>query len=372
LRLKIVINASPFYYGLLLAAYEPLTSFGGGILDLAHDPNQGRVPRSQRPHVWIYPQNCQGGEMCLPFFYHKDWLRATNGQDLADMGTLEFLSYVNLSNANSVAGSNVTVQVFAYAEDVRVCGPTFKQAVQSGDEYCEEGIISKPASAIAKAAGMLTDLPVIGNFMRATSFVSGKVGEVSAWFGFTNTPVIDDVKPFKDLPFHSFASTEIGQPVEKLTLDPKNELTIDPRVVGLDGVDELSMKGIIERESYLTQFAWSSARNAGETLWVANVQPDLHQASPFGTPTQYLVHSPPVAHLSRMFKYWTGDMIFRFRFICSRYHKGRVAIIFDPVEWNTSVNGLTFIPSNYNKIVDISKEPDVEIRVPYLQSTAWL
>ena len=112
-------------------------------------------------------------------------------------------------------------------------------SAQAGDEYSTDGVISKPASAISKASGMLSELPVIGPFMEATSQVSGAVGAVASWFGWTNVPVIDDVKPFKDLPFHSFSSSEIGQPIEKLTLDPKNELTVDPRVVGLDGKDEL-------------------------------------------------------------------------------------------------------------------------------------
>lgn len=385
LRLKFMINASPFYYGLAQFSYEPLPLFQGGFINSTNNSNGKYISLSQRPHVWIYPQCNQGGEMFLPFIYHKDWLDASNVVSFQEMGTVTLESYTALKNANNIANTAVTIQVIAYAEDVRVCGPTYALAAQSGsyddlkpqsgkDEYEDDGIISKPASAIAKATGMLSDLPIIGPFMKATSNVSGKVGQVASWFGWTNVPVIDDVKPFKDLPFHSFASSEIGQPIEKLTLDPKNELTVDPRVVGLGGEDEMLISNIVMRESYITQFPWEATNAPGDTLFLMNVTPNLFDrvTLPLLPGPLYSISPTPMDHISRMFQYWRGDIVVRFRFICSKYHRGRAVILWDPLQYNGILSDpISLMPVNYNRIVDIAEEPDVEVRIPYMQTTAF-
>jgi len=359
-----MINASPFYYGLALASYRPMPNLNPGeiVVDGVYD----RIPKSQRPHMWIYPQCNQGGDMILPFIYNKNWLDVTSGTDFTNMGTLNLEAYTTLLNSNGIAGTGVDIKIYAWAEDVRVAAPTVELALQSADEYGTDGVISKPASAIAQAAGLLGSIPVIGPYMTATSMVASSIANVAAWFGFTNTPVIEDVKPFKDMPFHSLASAEIGQPVDKLTIDPKNELTIDPRVGGVSGIDEHSISHICQRESFLTDFAWNIADTDVQNLFSAYVNPNL-----FGYDVANgRLYGTPMSHVADMFTYWRGDIIFRFRFIVSKFHRGRVRLTWDPVS-DISATSDTYT-SNYNRIVDIASEPDIEVRVPMLQARAWL
>lgn len=63
-------------------------------------------------------------------------------------------------------------------------------------------------------------------------------------------------------------------------------------------------------------------------------------------------------------------MIYRFKFICTKYHRGRVRINWDPHGEIGSTGNYT--TETYTKIVDISEETDVEFRVPYTQPTAYL
>jgi hypothetical protein len=235
------------------------------------------------------------------------------------------------------------------------------------DEYSTSGTISGPASAIAAATGRLGDVPVIGPYLTASSVIATKIGKIASLFGFTNTPVVDDVKPVKSMNFHSFASTEIGQPVEKLTLDPKNEITIDPRVVGLSNNDDMSLWYLLSRESYLTQFNWLASDPTGQKLFGSLVQPSLYVDE---TTTITTLQSTPLHHFSSLFSFWRGSIIFRFRFICTKYHKGRVVISWDPYASMNIVNPQ--LETNYSKIVDISECTDIEIEVPYLATTSWL
>jgi hypothetical protein len=375
LKIKIMINASPFYYGLGLISYKPLTSTFSATTGQFNN-NSSIVPtttgalmqRSQLPHIWIYPSANQGGEMCLPFFHYQNWLNVTTASQFTNMGVLSVSSVTNLISANAAVGQDVTIQIYAWAEDVRIAGPTVGLALQAADEYAGNGIISGPASAVAKAAGYLGKVPVIGKYMTATSVVAEGVSKLAAWFGFTNAPVIRDVEPLKNLPFHGFASSEISTPVEKLTLDPKNELSIDPRVVGLGNNDEMSISHFIQRESYLEVYDWNLTDVPDTLIFGSRIVPELIESAIVGV-TQVRC-ATPMAHISQMFSFWRGDIIFRFRFIASRYHRGRARITYDPAG-NIIADPVSSTVA-FTRIVDISSENDIEIRVPYMQISPWL
>lgn len=370
LKLKFVINASPFHYGTMLVAYKPLQSFltpapidttsTGVTADLSN------VAISQLPRIYIYPQTSQGGEMTLPFLYPKEWLEITTSSNTADMGQLLFRPLTPLQFANSGVGVNCTIQVFAWAEDVELSGPTVSLSMQSKrDEY---GIISGPASALAEAAGMLEDAPIIGKYATATRMIASTTADVSKMFGFTNVPVIEDVHAFTPSPFPQFASPEIGTTIEKLVMDPKNELTIDPRSVGIDVGDELMINNITSRESYLTQFNWTMAGNADDILYSMRVLPYLERTA-VGT-SQTIIQLTPMSLVGRMFAFWRGDIKVRLKFNCSQYHKGRLRISYDPVgAIGTTVDSTTEV---FTQVIDISECTDVTINVPYTQPTAFL
>ncbi len=415
LKVKLVINASPFYYSGAIMTYQPLTQFNptattiGSLREL--------VPFSQRPHIYFYPQNNQGGSMTLPFFYHKEWLDATSATDLQNMGTLSLVSMDQLRNANSVVGTNCTIQVYAWAEDLELAGPTLELAVQSQeipikhnkrykcihaikdvytvcrcasatalmydmvvqssekkkrhakkDEYHHDGTISKPASAIAKLTGQLTEVPIIGPFMTATSMAAEAAAGIANLFGYTNVPVIDDVHQFKSQPFPQFASTEIGIPIEKATIDSKNELSIDPKISYLDVGDELSIKSIVTRESFISTFDWDASDVEGTLLYNFGVNPSIRRVAILTG--QKDIYNTPMGYLSQCFKYWRGDIKFRFKFLASQYHRGRVRITWDPHGDLSGTSDTT--TTNYTKIVDISENSDVTFIVPYTQPTAYL
>lgn len=371
LHVKIMINASPFLYGLMLASYRPQADAQPTtVFQVSPGGNNYLINISQRPHVWIYPATSQGGELILPYFNYKNWISATSAADMQNMGEVKLYEYVPLANANSIASTNISIQIYAWATDVRLSGSTLELSLQAGDEYSSpNGVISKPASAVSKAASMLAEIPVLSRFAMATSVVASAVAGVAQYFGFTNAPVITAVQPMKPFSFHTFASPEISQPVDRLVWDPKNELTVDPRIVGLPPRDELCLGFVLGRESYLTQVTWDQINVTDTVLFSSWVLPELFGSD--ANPPNILKQCTPLSYFQEMFQYWRGDIIFRFRFICTRFHRGRVRIIWDPIGDTVDTDPLS---SNvaYNRIVDISEETDIELTVPYVQDIAFL
>lgn len=368
LRVKFVVNASPFYSGSMLFSYFPKvsdSSSGSGTIKTDSQLSE-IIPLSQRLHTWIYPATCQGGEILLPFFHHENYVEATSSANLINMGAIVPYIVNILASANGATGQTATIQVYAWAENVHLAGPTIGLAVQSGDEY-GTGIISKPASAVARIASSFGSNTYIGPYARATAMAASAIGGIAHIFGFTNVPVVADVMPFKSQPFPHFASPEISTPIEKLTLDPKNELTIDNRVVGLGGEDELALNYLIGRESYLCSFPLNTTDAVDDVKFYSLVTPNLWNADL--TASAVFINSIPGHYISNLFKYWRGDVIFRFRVVATPFHKGRIRVSYDPA---TDITGTVPDYSTvFNEVVDIGSESEFELRVPYMQASPW-
>jgi len=379
LKIKVLINASPFYYGLGQVSYQPMPSLTPSTI-VNDTGTRYLIPYSQRPHIWLYPSASEGGDLTLPFFYYKNMVNAQSASDMQNLGLLSILLYTTLQSANGATGSGVSIEIFAWAENVQLSGPSVGLAMQSGDDVKWEeqkgdeygqGIISKPASAVASVAAQFKKVPIFKPFAVATEMGANLVSSVASMFGFTNVPVIADTMPLQPLAYPNFATTDVGFPAQKLTLDSKNELTVDPMTVGLPSEDELAITSLVSRESYLTQAAWSTSNNVDDVLFTSTVNPFLYDTD---TSTYQKAYMTPMCMVSQLFQYWRGDVIFRFRFIVSRYHKGRVRISYDPAGYSSENINSDAVSTSvvHTQILDLGKDSDIEVRVPYQQAASWL
>jgi hypothetical protein len=364
LKLKFVVNSSPFIYGNYCAAYQPLQEFNQDLRPSTPMGYNERLMLSQRPNVMIESHKNKGGELTCPFFYHKDWLPLTN-DDLEEMGEITLFQYAQFRAANTTATGDVTINVYAWAENVCLTGATVL-TVQTGDEY-GEGPVQRTATAVASVSRAIEEIPVIGVFAKATTFAADAVGAIAGLFGFTNVPVIEDVKPFKDQPYHAFASAQIGVPIEKLTLDPKNELTIDPGISGLNADDEMAISYLVQRESLLDTSTWTQSAVKDDNVFQIVVNPTSCARN--SGAVFYTALETPVGHVSRMFGNWRGSLVYTIKIIASPYHQGRLRVSYDP-------RGDVFAEDDTDnvvvtKIIDLSITDEAEFVIPYMQPQAW-
>lgn len=375
LNLKFVINASPFYYSCVMVTYRPLSNLASGdyfepcaVNGGVGISDQTLLGRSQRPRVMLYPQNSQGGCLKLPFFYPKNWLNVNVAKEFENMGTINMDTlFFPLENANNVTGTGCTIQVYAWADSVELAGPTVGLSLQSKDEY-GKGPVSGPASAIARFAGSFSSHPVVGPFATATALVAGATSAVAALFGYTNVPVIDNVHSNIIKTNPNFSATDIGIPTEKLTLDSKNELSIDNRVCGIDVGDELIISSIVSRESFIGTYQWAAADAPNFLIFNSRVTPEMCLLGTSGGQTY--VQGTPMWMVASMFRFWRGDVTFRFKILCTQYHRGRLKISWDPAGDIANTNESTNLV--YTRIVDITETDDVSITVPYTQVVSYL
>jgi len=363
LKVRIILNGNGFHYGRAIASYIPLHNDDQFTKDRSFFI-QDVVAASQRPHVYLDPTTNQGGTLTLPFFWYTNAISIPD-QDWREMGDIIIHGMQSLKHANG-ATDQVIVSVFAWAEDVTLSIPTANEPgalapqvgeifePQANDEY-GTGPISRPAGVVAKAAGALSHIPGIQMYARATQLAANAVSGVATMFGYSRPVELSNIAPYKPTLLGNMVNTNVPDTSQKLTMDVKQELTVDPRVMGLGSTDEMTILSIAQRESFLTQFGWAVADSAETLLWNSEVSPVLWNEL---TGTADELHMPACCFATLPFKRWRGTMKFRFQIVASAFHKGRLKVTYDPSypltnEYNT----------NYTYIIDLAKERDFTVAV---------
>jgi len=373
LKVKVVLNGNGFHYGRAIMSYTPLHNLDNMTVDRSFFI-QDVVQASQRPHIYLDPTLSQGGEMTLPFFWHKNYLSVPN-QEWTEMGEMVIHGMQNLKHANG-ASDNVTISIFAWAEDVSLSIPTSvapgglvpQSGLESGakDEY-GTGPISKPASIIARAAGSLVAAPVIGAYARATQIGAGAIATIASIFGYSRPINVDPIHSYKPIYLGNMANTNAEDTSCKLSTDIKQELTLDPRVVGLGDTDEMVIKQIAMRESFLTRFNWSLNKTPESLLFSCVVDPGVHNILDSGL-ISVERHLPACAFACEPFKYWKGSLDYRFQIVSSNYHKGRIKIVYEPFNFTSLTAEYN---TNYTYILDIAESKDFTVKIGWGQTQAF-
>lgn len=380
MHLKFVINGTPFHYGKILVSYEPCFS---GSPDSAIGDT---IRHSQLPNVLLDPTDNQTQEMVLPFFNIRDHitLDQTNG---ARLGVI-FMNELNpLQMANSVSVDPITINVFGWLEDVSLTIPSFTttatftaqaeeitmekmvKEISEADEY-GSGPISGIASSVAKATGMLSNVPVIGKFAQGTSMVASTIGSIASIFGFSKPIQLEPPMFMKSIPFTQMAISQMPETVYKLTLDPKQETTLGSNATGVKFNDELSIKYLSNISTYISTSNWTTSNNTGDVLMTIPINPMLSVVggTVVGTEISYQpVEMTALGFASKPFTQWKGSICYCFQIIASKYHRGRLRFTYVP-------NGSTFSDTyntGFTEIIDISNDKEIALQIGYQSASPW-
>jgi hypothetical protein len=277
--------------------------------------------------------------------------------------------------SNTTSYYDVTVTVFAWMENVKLTVPSQETiptfTLQSGegeDEYGETGAISSIASSVAKVAGRLADIPFIGPFARATEIGSSAISSIAKIFGYSYPLQLEPVHFMKQVPVTNLAYGSGDDLSTKFSLDPKCEMTIDSRIINLDGTDELSIDYLKTIPSYITSFTWDTTTAPGTALMSIPVTPmfcNKQSASP-----GYTYDFSPAGGIGYMFGSWTGSMKIHLQFVASKFHRGRIRVTYCPNGEAISLDP-TIINENFSAIVDLSESHDYGCTIGWASPAGW-
>lgn len=332
MRIKVMINGNSFFFGRLMLSYLPLHSFDSLSQIPTGTSDYGLVQFSQLPRIFLDPATSQGGEMSLPFFWHNDYVDLLS-DDKDKLGQLALTELTTLEHCNGSASlvNTVSVTMYAWMEDVELQAPTSGRA----------------SYIVAQSTGFKP-------YAKGSQMPGSK----------------NHADPNPDLMVprgvSSMTLTDCADTSNRLTFTKQQETSLDPRILGLSDKDELDIRHIASRESYLRSFQWNLSSNAETLLYNLRVTPTLHRKFSF---TSIIGPNPVPAHDAYCmpaccgavlpFAYWNGTFKLRLQIVASAFHRGRLAIVYDP-------HGTTAVREDnvqYTHIVDIATCRDVTFKV---------
>lgn len=396
LKLSFVINASPFHYGAFCFAYKPLTWNDSTSMSVAGTPTgvimfefrdqsggqidndtmtNNTIPKwsalSQRPHVMLYPQENTHAELVVPFILGNDFLHSLSlGSNQAGfLGKLDCVSFMPLTSSATASAQSINIDIFAELLHAEVEGPSIQR--QGADEYNDQRPVSSTASAVARAAGALGSVPVIGPYAIATSWAAETVAKIAAWFGFTNTINIGPIVPNRVVMATRWADTEAHVPTAKLALDPRNELSIDNSICGVSRTDHMTIAEIAAKPYLAMVSTWTTANAVGYRLVNGLVAPAHFQSSTFvagagetiltGVTGTKAVNMSPAMWMAQCFEFWRGDMVLDFTILASKFHRGRLRFVYDPAGNSTNFQEGYVL----SRVFDIGEDKHYRVTIPY-------
>lgn len=152
-----------------------------------------------------------------------------------------------------------------------------------------------------------------------------------------------------------------------LRLDPKGSTPEVER-------DEMSISTVTSTYGLVSQFQWTHNDIEGKTLFSDNVAPISDRVNKLlpAKPNLLAVYTPaPVGVVSSCFAYWRGSMRFRFDFIASFMHTGRVMATFYPgknYSYTTPIGERTNL---LQVIFDLEESQSFTFEVPFTWDKEW-
>lgn len=392
LKVKFVVNGNSFYYGRMICDYAVRPDQDTVSLYTTGTTLNSLMGASQRLHIFIDPTESQGGILCLPYISDVNNMRIPNA-DWSVQGTVYMREMSKLKHASGSVNP-VSISIYVWAEDVMLSVPTkensssivaqcgciddsavtpeppkiagfieeeFNIEPQTG-EYSNGGALSKMMSSVAGAAGKLISYPVIGPYAKATSTIAGAAGSVAQLFGYSRPAQIENQMLIRRQFIGPLTNTDRGDTCVKLTVDSKQELSVDPRIMGIGGTDELQISYIASKESWFAQVPWAISDRVNKLLFTCWVTPNIVNA------VGLYYHPTPSAFAVAPFKYWRGSMIYRFNIVASAYHRGRLLFVYAP---NQQI-GAGESQTQYSRIVDLSNERDFTMEVGWASERSFL
>lgn len=364
LEIDFEVNANPFLYGMLMINWVPWPRYDSLTTDrgLIYEDN---VAASQRQRIFIDASTSSGGKMVIPFYWPTNYFSLVKDAP-NDFG---YLSCRQLSPLMHVTGASqlVTVYIRARMINVRLHTSTSQafgaQPVMS--VQADESPNDKPSSIATRVAGVAKGLePVFGGYATATAAAASASAGLLRAMGLAHPRSKEMVHKIENRPLGNVANFNVPANALSLGIDEHNQVTIDPFVASLKE-DEMSLRYILQKESFVGTFPWSLTNAENTVLATINVHPfQFMRNTSLG---EY--HLSSLAYVSRLFQFWTGTIKYRFQIVSSKWHRGRLRIIHDPVVQTSVAN--TSWQTNLQTVVDITEERDFTIEVHYVQGHAY-
>lgn len=392
LVVKVAVSGTPFHYGKLLVSYLPFPNVNEVLTKyITLGSNWGKnwnIYQSQTPGARVMDvRENQPCEIECSYVSPQPMIRLFNNitsplsdaspyNDTVHMGDL-YISLLNTLGCVAASPTNISVYVYAYMKNVVLGCPTGSVTVITSEskrlpDERKSGPVESAASSVASVSKLLSTVPVIGPYASASETVASAIAGVAAHFGWSYPTNENFASRIKNEPYQNAAHVIGMDTGKRITLDPKQELTIDPRVCGVDQ-DELALSYISSIESYVDSFDWANSTTPlSGPIWQSVVHPRAGTFILGADASTKSIQPTALAFASMPFQYWRGKMHFRFEVVCSNFHRGKLMVYYEPnIQQNVIINSALATNKQFVRVFDIQETSTIDFCVDWAFPKAW-
>lgn len=159
-----------------------------------------------------------------------------------------------------------------------------------------------------------------------------------------------------------------------LALDRLNNVDVYP---GLGGTsfDEQDISYLTRIPQFVGQFLYTMQSKYDQPLWSTYVAPTYYIPGYMSLPGQDPSSGPMTElqptvlnYVSSFFVYWTGSLVYTFRFVKTDFHSGRIEISFHPFTNDVRTDRMNYA---YRAVIDLRETTEVSLAVPFVSPQPW-
>ena len=359
--IKLIATAPPYATGILSMSsqYDEIDRYGVSTTDtetlVAH--------LAQKTHVNLDLGSSNSSSISIPFHFRTPYIQNSN-PNIDELKRMLLFVYTLVPLYNSQENTSVKIyyKLYVSLNDAEVIVPTTDIGSYTSEiTQTQRGPISYPASIISTATATLSKIPYIGKFAMATSLASHAIGEIAKLFGFSRPR---DISPIP-YPHEISLASGMGELRSKnLTLDPKQEVTIDNTLFG-ESNDVLSFQNIVGRYGLIRWIPWLPSSPQNTTIFSTPVSPMSVWLGPLRT------YAPtPLAYGSMLFKLWRGSITYKIVIPANRFVRGKLRVFWHggPI----APGDLSTVSNNtLSLVIDVTSSTEIEINVPWLSNNQY-
>ena len=383
LVLRLVINATRFQQGRYMLYYVPT----GGAIPAGpwiDDHMATLVQRTTLPHVEI-DLNCDTEAILrIPYSSCLNFCPLNPLNTSAGFGTLGAFGVAPYSTLVAASGiSTCPFTLYGHFEDVillnvaipqsgRAFGSTKKRSTTEVEQDSANiGPISSSLIRISNAANIIGKIPLLSSYANSVSWFADIGASAAKVFGWRK-PVSLAPSMRVTQNFLPYSANNDGPDMSfPLSLSYENAVGMAPGFSGTD-VDEMDFSFLCTIPAWWNDIQWTSAGTAGAQLLSFNVSPSVNVwTTTVNSQTWY--HMSPLQFVADHFQYWRGSLVYKFKFVKTEFHSGRLSISFSPrVQQGSTVLNYSDTVYLHRQIIDIRETNEFTFVVPFVSEASYL
>jgi hypothetical protein len=368
---RLVLNATPFQAGQVYMVHEPAYSDITTTTDY-----QKRETAVTMPHVILDMAEQTEAILECPFIHV---LPASDRSSTVPYGGAVHYGLYTALRVGSGAPTYVSYTIWVHFKDLRF-GVAYSQSgkplmVESKIAVGKKGPVEEALLATGKVSTALSRIPMLSSYLQPVSWAAAIAAKVAGAFGWSRPAQTEAVTRIRYNETDYMANYDGAEPAMPLSASLCNRIAPSIGYSDTD-LDEMSIDHIKRRWGVQSRFTWTTSNATQVQLTNVAVCPRVGSVVSEFTSTGTLYRHTPISWLQSFFQFWRGSIRYRMRISKTKFHSGRLLIVFKPGVSSTYpgiVSAPTWadVPYLYTLVVDIRDSSMVEFTIPYSSSRVY-